>query len=176
MRGGRVWEVRSSKPVEQQHFGNFNQYWPIWCCHVAISDWSTSMPSQLPTHLPYFQLSCAVTSILKHVAFKLVRTADWISTSSSIHDTCRILIGPYCHMSVRTTATSSIHTVRMPCVTLSVVPHHHVCTVWKPCVTLSLVPNHHVCTIWKPCVTLSVVPCGTSFCQICMFHQYNRMW
>ena len=136
--------------MEQQHFVNFNQYWPIRCCHVAVPDWSTSTPSHLPTHLSYFQLSCAVTFVLTHVTSGLVRTADWISTSSSVHDTCHILIGPYYHLSIRTNATSSVCTARIPCVTLSVVP------------------CHHVCTLWMPRVTLLVVPRGTSFCQFCM--------
>ena len=131
---------------------NFNQYWPIRCYHVAVPDWSTSTPNQLPTHLPYFQLSWAVISILRRVAFRLVHTANWIATSSSVHDTCRILIGPYCHMFVCTTATSYVR------------------TIWIPHVTLSVVPCHHVCTVRIPRVTLSMVPHGTSFCQFCLLN------
>ena len=30
---------------------NFNQYWPIRCCHMAVPDWSTSTPIHDTCHI-----------------------------------------------------------------------------------------------------------------------------
>ena len=92
-------------------------------CHITIR-----MPSQqYPSSDPYYHVS----------------PCDW-----PVMYGCQVSSSEWCHVS------SFGWSVHLPC--------HLVCTIRMPHVTLSVVPHHHVFTIRMPCVTLSVVPHGTS--------------